>query len=145
MFLPRGSLLPLPSLLQGFVFVPNTVYFAWLRYDGLAKRLHIFLNNNSTRPGTPYLVAPLDLAAVLGSSSAYVALTGGSSTYWQWPTEHHYIYNLSVASGARHARRALPSRWHRLGLPSCFWHHLCALSLHLGLLSALAAPWIPPH
>lgn len=82
------------------MFVPNTVHFAWLRYDGQAKRLHIFLSNNSTRPTTPYLVAPLDLVAVLGSSSAFVALTGGSSTNWAWPTEHHLIYNLSIASGA---------------------------------------------
>lgn len=66
-----------PLSLQAFVASQKAR--AWVRYDGQQKQVQVFLRSNAnlSRPATPQLVAPLDLAAVLGTSSVYVAATAG--------------------------------------------------------------------
>lgn len=60
-------------------FVDSQRARAWVRYDGQQKQVQVFVRSDGglSRPATPQLVAPLDLAEVLGTSSVYVGATAG--------------------------------------------------------------------
>jgi len=54
---------------------------AWVRSDGQQKQVQVFVRSDAglARPSTPQLVAPLDLAEMLGTSDVHVAATRGAA------------------------------------------------------------------
>lgn len=51
---------------------------SWIDYDGTTKTIEVRLSNNNIRPLSAILTYNFDLAAVVGSSSAFVGFTSGT-------------------------------------------------------------------
>lgn len=56
----------------------GNVWFAWVDYDGATLELR--LNQVNSRPTTPILSFPVNLAAVLGTTQAFVGFTAGTGS-----------------------------------------------------------------
>lgn len=81
-------------------FQPNTNYQAWISYDGAGKKLAVYVSGNGSKPTTPALLAPLDILAVVGSTTTFVGFTGGTTSYWWIANEHHSISNFGYQTVA---------------------------------------------
>lgn len=99
-------------------FLVGVRYYAWVDYDSRSGNLEVSVSANASKPSAPSVVGRVDVAGILQSQTAYVAFTGGTSNYWQWPNEHHYIYSLGfqATSPSQVSNRALT-------IPnSCTWN-----------------------
>lgn len=58
----------------------GNIWYAWIDYNGAVLELR--LSQTSTRPATPTLSYAVNLAAVLGTTQAYVGFTSGTGAAW---------------------------------------------------------------
>lgn len=67
-------------------------YHVWASYDGQARTMSVFLSDTTTKPLTPLVTDPIDLAAWLGPQTyiGFTAATGGT-------TNGHYVTAFSIA------------------------------------------------
>jgi hypothetical protein len=59
----------------------GNVWFAWVDYDGTTLELR--LSQSSVRPLSPTLSRAVNLAAVLGTTQAFVGFTAGTGAAWE--------------------------------------------------------------
>jgi hypothetical protein len=64
------------------------VWSVWIDYDG--ANLNVALADNSTTRPANLISYPIDIASILGQSSAYVGFTAGTGSGYQG----HYIFNF---------------------------------------------------
>lgn len=55
-------------------------WFAWVDYDGATNLIEVRLSQTDVRPGTATLSRTADLAAVLGSTDAFIGFTSGTGS-----------------------------------------------------------------
>lgn len=58
-------------------FNDGGVWFAWVDYDGVAKRLEGRVNKTGVRPASPDVSSIVDLPAILGTNNVFVGFTSG--------------------------------------------------------------------
>lgn len=58
------------------------IWNVWIDYNSATGQLEVRLSRNSARPAAAILSATEDLAAILGSTDAYVGFTGGTGAAW---------------------------------------------------------------
>ncbi|CAI5945942.1 unnamed protein product [Closterium sp. NIES-64] len=78
-------------------FTLNEPQHMWMSYDGSSGVLQVFVSPGAaTKPSAPVLVAPMDVAAVLGGTAGLsVGFTGASWWTWVDDLEDHLIHSLS--------------------------------------------------
>lgn len=77
----------------------GNVWNAWVDYDGTSATptLEVRVTQSSTRPVAPTLSMPLDLAATLGASEAYVGFTSGTGSAASYHDILQWQFNDSFA------------------------------------------------
>ena len=58
-------------------FNDGGIWFGWVDYDGVAKRLEGRVNKTGVRPASPDVSATVDLPAILGTNNVFVGFTSG--------------------------------------------------------------------
>ncbi len=57
---------------------PNSIFTAWVDYNGVTDLLEVRTNTTGIRPLTPLLTYTVDLVSVLGQTDAFVGFTSGT-------------------------------------------------------------------
>jgi hypothetical protein len=79
----NGSMASVAS--TGFLtpdFDNGSIWWAWVDYNGATQQFEVRWSQTSLRPTLPMLSTTLNLASILGSSSAYVGFTSGTGAGW---------------------------------------------------------------
>jgi len=75
----------------------GNVWYAWVDYDGTT--LTVSANETGVRPATPLLSYPIDLAATLGATTAYVGFTGATYASYQEQDILSWEYTVPFVDG----------------------------------------------
>ncbi|CAI5953221.1 unnamed protein product [Closterium sp. NIES-65] len=91
-------------------FTLNEPQHMWMSYDGSSGVLQVFVSPGAaTKPSAPVLVAPMDVAAVLGGTAGLsVGFTGASWWTWVDDLEDHLIHSLSFEAVTPGSQQSLP-------------------------------------
>ncbi|CAI5528287.1 unnamed protein product, partial [Closterium sp. Naga37s-1] len=93
-------------------FTLNEAQHVWLSYDGSSGALQVFVSPGAaSKPSAPVLVAPVDVAPVLGGTaglSVSVGFTGASWWTWVDDLEDHIIHSLSFQAVPPGSQQSLP-------------------------------------
>ncbi|CAI7811128.1 unnamed protein product [Closterium sp. NIES-54] len=91
-------------------FTLNEPQHVWVSYDGSSGALQVFVSPGAaTKPSAPVLVAPIDVAAVLGGTSGLsIGFTGASWWTWVDDLEDHIIHSLSFQAVPPGSQQSLP-------------------------------------
>ncbi|CAI5945944.1 unnamed protein product [Closterium sp. NIES-65] len=91
-------------------FTLNEPQHMWVSYDGSSGVLQVFVSPGAaTKPTAPVLVAPIDVAAVLGGTAGLsVGFTGASWWTWVDDLEDHIIHSLSFEAVTPGSQQSLP-------------------------------------
>ncbi|CAI5529204.1 unnamed protein product, partial [Closterium sp. Naga37s-1] len=97
------ALLPPEQVTPAQAFTLNEPQHVWVSYDSSSGALQVFVSPGAaTKPSVPVLVAPIDVAAVLGGTTGLsVGFTGASWWTWVDDLEDHIIH--SMKGQVRHA------------------------------------------
>ncbi|KAB8088599.1 hypothetical protein EE612_013248 [Oryza sativa] len=111
-------------------------YFVWVDYNGTSRHVWVYMAKNDTRkPSTPVLDAPLDLSTVLRGNKGYFGFS--ASTGETYELNCVLMWNMTVEmlpdEGATKKKAALPG-W-KLGV--VVGVSSCAVAVVLGLFAAL--------
>ena len=60
----------------------GNIWYAWVDFDGVADALEVRLAQVDVRPALPTLAATVDLATVLGGTTAFAGFTSGTGAGW---------------------------------------------------------------
>lgn len=77
-----GNIASVQTAMVGTRMNDGNVWYSWVDYDGVTDNLEIRLSQSSTRPLLALLTRNVDLAAVLGTTNAYVGFTSGTGSAW---------------------------------------------------------------
>lgn len=125
----------------GFPLHGDGPVYAWVSYDAASSSISVWASPSSTRPASPLLVAPLDLAQVVGASGfvGFTAAVGASNSQqdvlggWTFdgypaPTASNVVFVHGINGNFRDIRAAElngdPSNWGPLVQPLHLEAHL---------------------
>lgn len=73
-----GNIASVQTAVVGTRMNDGNVWYSWVDYDGATNNLEVRLSQSSSRPAAAILTRNVDLAAALGTTSAYVGFTSGT-------------------------------------------------------------------